>query len=462
MNEKEKQDIALLRVAILGELVGADLEHGDLRERCLEAARKRWIWPDGTPDTVAARTIENWYYAYKKRGFAALLPHDRRDLGNSDIRSELAELLVRAKRERPRRSLRRLIKMMVRAKLAAPDELSKSAVHRLLTRHNISRRPERGPSAERRAFLYEHAGELLIGDALHPRRQVIVPGGGLRKVYMLSQIDCATRYVPESFFAFHENAANQEKGFKQVLLTHGRWRRYYVDLGAAYIARSLRIICAELDMRLLHTGPRDAEAKAAIERWHRTWREEVEDELPDHPIPLSELEKRHQAWLACEYHARKHDTTQRIPKEHFIEQCDRLRPLPAGVDLDEVFLHRAQRVVSKVGTVRWGGGYLEVSPELCEKTVELRYDPSDTEKLPRVFIDGRFVCDTVRLDLFKNAYRKRRRNLGASDPRVEPTGLDPLGDMVREHQRLTEPLHVLAQKEIADDEFDFEDDSTDN
>jgi len=198
MNENEKHNIALLRVAILGELVGANLEHGDLRERCIEAARKRWIWPDGTPDTVAARTIENWYYAYKKRGFAALMPHDRSDLGKSDIRPELADLLIRAKRERPRRSLRRLIKMMVRAKLAAPNELSKSAVHRLLERHDISGRPKRGPSAERRAFLYEDAGELLIGDALHPRRQVIVPGGGLRKVYMLSQIDCATRYVPES------------------------------------------------------------------------------------------------------------------------------------------------------------------------------------------------------------------------------------------------------------------------
>jgi transposase InsO family protein len=454
MNEKNKQDIALLRVAILGELVGADLEHGDLRQHCLEAAQKRWIWPDGTPDTVSARTIENWYYAYKKGGFAALLPHDRRDLGISNIRPELANLLIRAKRERPRRSLQRLIKMMVRAKHAVPGELSPSAVHRLLQRHNISGRPKRGPSAERRAFLYEHAGELLIGDALHPRRKVIAPDGGLRKVYMLSQIDCATRYVPESFFAFHEDSANQEKGLKLVLKTHGRWRKYYVDLGSAYIARSLRIICAELDMRLLHTGPGDAEAKAAIERWHRTWREEVEDELPDHPIPLSELEEKHRAWLACEYHARKHDTTKRIPREHFIEQCDQLRPLPQDLDLDEVFLHRAKRTVSKVGTVRWQGGHLEVSPELCEQIVELRYDPSDTDKLPKVFVDGRFVCDTVHLDLYKNAHRKRRRDLGLSDPRVEPTGLDPLGDMVREHLRLTDPLHVLAKKEIANDDDD--------
>lgn len=454
MDDKTKQDIALFRHAVLGALVGAELEHGDLVELCREAAERRWEFPDGSVGEISARTIEGWYYAYKKGGLSALRPEDRSDLGVTDIRAELADLLLRAKREQPRRSLRRLIAMMVRAGHARTGELSRSAVHRLLVRHGLSRRPERGPAAERRSFLYEHAGELLIGDALHPRRKVFVPGGGLRKVYLLSQLDCATRYVPESFFAFHEDAPSQEKGFKQALLAHGRWRRYYVDLGAAYVARSLRIICAELDIRLLHTGAGDAAAKGAIEKWHRTWREEVEDELPDHPIALSELEAKHRAWLACEYHARIHDTTRRAPREHWLDECHHLRPLPKGVDLDAVFLHRAMRTVNKVGTVRWGGDRLEVNPDLNEHEVELRYDPTDPNKLPKVFVEGEFACDTVRLDLYRNAQRKRRRDLGAPDPKVEPTGIDPLADLVRDHQRLTSPLGYLAEKETADDEDD--------
>jgi transposase InsO family protein len=36
---------------------------------------------------------------------------------------------------------------------------------------------------------------------------------------------------------------------------------YYVDLGSAYISHSLRLISAELGVRLLHTKVRDAEAK---------------------------------------------------------------------------------------------------------------------------------------------------------------------------------------------------------
>ncbi len=452
MDEEAKQDVALFRVSVLGALVGADLEHGEVRELCREAAARRWEWPDGTLSHVSARTIENWYYAYKKGGLKALYPKDRKDLGTSDIRLELADFVVRAKRERPRRSVPRIIKMLLRAGKAEPGELSKSSVHRLLARHQISGRPLQGPAAERRAFLYEFPGDLLIGDALHLRRPAMAPDGRASKAYMLSQIDCATRYVPKSHFAFNEDAPTQEKGLKDALLAHGRWLKYYVDLGPAYVARSLRIICAELDIQLLHAGRQDAAAKGAIEKWHRTWRDEVEGELPDHPIPLAEIEERHNAWLACEYHARKHDTTGRAPREHFLEGCEHLRTLPAGVDLDPLFLHRATRKVSKVGTVRWDGGRLEVSPELMDRKVELRYDPTDLQKLPRVYVSGRFVCDTVRLDLYRNAHRKRRRDLGRPDPRVEPTGISPLDDLVREHRRLTQTPEAAPPKEEDDDE----------
>jgi hypothetical protein len=191
---------------------------------------------------------------------------------------------------------------------------------------------------------------------------------------------------------------------------------------------------------LLHTAPRDCEAKGAIERWHRTWREEVGDELPDHPLPLTELNAIHWAWLSNEYHARRHDTTGRAPREHWLEQAHHLRSLPKGLDIDEVFLHRAKRKVRKDATVRWKGRFLEVRSELCSKTVELRYDPSHEEAHPRVFLDSRFVCDTVVMDRLKNATRKRRRNLGTPDPTCEPTGLDPLGLIKKDHYERTKPM----------------------
>jgi len=451
MDDKTKEAIALFRIAVLGPLISAELEHGDLAAHCRQAAERRWEWPDGTMCRVEARTIENWYYAFRQGGFAALKPRDRKDLGSSDIRPEVADLLVRAKRERPRRSLRRLIRMMERAGKAKPGELSRSAVHRLLAQHKISGRPASGPSAERRSFIYEFAGELLVGDALHLRRPVLGPDGRPRKAYLLSVIDSATRYVPESWLGFSEDAAAHERGLKSALLAHGLWQRYYVDLGSAYVAGSLRIICAELAIQLLHAGPGDAAAKGVIERWNRTWREEVESELPDGPIALAELEEKHRAWLSCEYHARRHQTTGLVPAEHWLEQCHRMRAAPPRERVNEIFLHRARRTVSKTGCVRWEGGWLEVSPELRGK-IELRFDPNESQKLPRAFVDGEFACDTVALDLVRNARRKRRRELGEPAPAAKPSGLDPLGDLVRVHRRLTAPLDHLADKEPDDED----------
>ena len=87
--------------------------------------------------------------------------------------------------------------------------------------------------------------------------------------------------------------------------------------------------------------------------------------------------------------------------------------------------------------MRYAGKLLEVRAELTGKWVELRYDPADPEALPGVFLDGSFVCDTVPLDRYQNARRRRRCNLGEPDPKAEPTGLDPLDLIQREHYQRT-------------------------
>jgi transposase InsO family protein len=439
MDYEEKRATALWRMSILGPLVSARLEHGDRRAYFFEIATRTHQRPDGQFVKLSARTVEAWYLAFKKGGFEALFPKDRKDQGKSRaILKEVAEVILKTKRERPRRSIRRIIRMLERAGIVCVDELSRSAVHRFLRTHGVSQRPLRGPAMERRSFLHEHAGDLWVGDALHGPI-VIAPGGGLRKSYLLSQIDGATRYLPHSYFSLSEGAVSQEYGFKQAILKHGLPRAYYVDLGSAYIARSLVLICAELGIQLLHTGVKDCEAKGVIERWHRTWREEVEDELPRHPIPIADLNAKHWAWLSAEYHAREHDTTKKAPREHWLTEVEHLRSIPRSKNIDEVFLHRERRFVRKDGTVRFQGGFLDVRPELVGHEVDLRFDPIEKTP-PRVFVDDLFVCDTVPLDRIQSSSRKRRRIQGEPEPHVEPSGLDPLLLIEREHYERIRPV----------------------
>src|SRR5690606_22452794 len=133
--------------------------------------------------------------------------------------------------------------------------------------------------------------------------------------------------------------------------------------------------------QLLHTQKQDCEAKGVIERWHRTLREEVLDELDDRVVTLDELNAILWAWLAEEYHLRRHDTTGLVPREHFLDELDHLRRLPKGVDLDEVFLHRKKRKVRKDGTVRFAGRLLEVHPICSVK----RWSCASTPTTPTLF-----------------------------------------------------------------------------
>lgn len=438
MDDDDRREMALWRVAVLGPLISARLEHGQRCELFSEAAARTHQRPDGRWVRLSARTVEAWYYAYRHGGLQALMPKRRGDRGESRaITADVAELVVRAKKEKPRRSIRRIIRMLERAKVVRRGQLSRSSVHRLLMTKGISGRPVRGPAAERRSFIAEHAGDLWVGDVMHGPT-VLADDGAVRKSYLISQLDNATRFVVHSYFALSEAAAEHEYGFKQALLKFGRPRTYYVDLGSAYVAGSLREITAELGIRLRHTEPRDCEAKGVIERWHGTWRAEVGDELPEAPMPLAELNSFHWAWLASEYHRRVHETTGRAPFQHWLDEAEHLRPLPPGKDLDEVFLHRLKRTVRKDGTVRFGGHFYEVRPELVGKRVELRFDPHDPHAVPpEVFVDDAFFCDSVPLDRLRNTSRRRRRPLGTPDPASPPTGLDPLSLIQREHYQRT-------------------------
>ena len=444
-----RQKIALWRMSVLGPLVSARLQHGDRQAYFDLAAARVHERPDGQIVRLSPRTIETWYRTYVRGGFAALMPSGRDDAGKCRVlQAELVDLVLRAKREKPRRSIRQIIAILERAKAAPPGVLSRSTVHRVLRAAGLSERlsSEVAAKKERRSFLPEHAGDLWLGDAMHGPR--VVHDGRLVKSYLITQLDGATRFCVHSRFYASESALAHEHGLRQAFMRHGLPRTYYVDRGAAYIADSLRIICAELGVRLLHTAVRDAEAKGAIERWHRTWRDEVGDELPAQPLSLAELNAKHWAWLHGVYHERIHSTTGRKPREHLLADDRFIRPVPRGVCLDDVFLHRARRKVRKDGTVRWEGGFLEVSADLCGQDVELRFDPSDASALPRVFVDDVFVCDTVLLDLHQNSTRRRKRIDPPPTPPLPPTGIDALGDIEREYyDRVQFDADVFGEEE---------------
>jgi putative transposase len=445
---------ALWRFSVLGPLVSSRLEHGDRRALFRLAAQRTHVDPDGRAVTLSARTVEAWFYAWRRRGLEALKDEPRVDSGRSRIQPEIQARLRILKLEKPRRSIRRLIRILELAKEVPKAELTRSSVHRFLQNEGLSTRGVAAESVERRSFRHREPGEVWMGDVLHGPQ--VTAGGRVRKCYLIAFIDSATRFVPAAELRLSESAPDHEYVLKQAVLKHGCPRVLYLDNGAAQRSTSLKLITAELSIRLLHTEAYDPEAKGAIERWNRTWREEIEEELPEDPLSIEELQSRVWSWLSAEYNSRVHSSTGQAPLEHWLSAASTMRPVPPGLDVDEVFLHRERRVVRKDGTVRFGGRFLEVRSGLVGKEVELRFDPFDPSKLPRVFQGGKFLCDTVEVDLVRNAYRRRYRpELPGSQPTPASSGIDPLR-LFQEEQLRRAGAPELPPLDIADDQEDDE------
>jgi len=78
--------VALFRLSVLGPLISVKcLAHGELKAVTRELAEKHYDVPRSMHTRLSAKTIEGWYYRWKKGGVAYLEPKKRIDCGQSKI-----------------------------------------------------------------------------------------------------------------------------------------------------------------------------------------------------------------------------------------------------------------------------------------------------------------------------------------------------------------------------------------
>src|SRR5207253_1327699 len=165
-----------------------------------------------------------------------------------------------AKRENPRRSIRQIRRLLETAGAVARDSLSRSAIHRLLQQHGLSRMTGSGSlPEEKRSFAAASAGAIWYGDVMHGPRVPV--HGRLRKTYLVSLIDDASRLIAHSAFCLGETALDIEGVLKQALLRRGVPGKIIVDNGAAYRASTLQGLCVRLGIHLIFCRPYAPEGK---------------------------------------------------------------------------------------------------------------------------------------------------------------------------------------------------------
>ena len=347
---KEVDAKALFRLSVLGPLVSREqLARGELQQLIRELAQREYAIPGTRRRHIGEKTIEAWYYAWRREGLDALAAKPRADRGSSKISPAVQVAVLAAKRENTRRSVRQIVRLLEAAGTVPSGTLSRSAVHRLLQQHGLSQLvgsaslPE-----EKRSFAAEFAGSIWYGDVMHGPR--VPHKGQLRKTYLVSLIDDASRLVAHSAFCLGETALDIEGVLKQALLRRGVPIRLVVDNGAAYRASTLQGICARLGIHLVFCRPYAPEGKGKLERWHRTMRNQFLGELDErHIASLDDLNARLWAWLEQVYHRSEHAGLGGMtPLARYQRDLGRIRGLGArAAQLDALFHHRINRFVRK-------------------------------------------------------------------------------------------------------------------
>ena len=311
--------VALFRYSVLGALVSRGrLERGELKATIGELAARDYAIPGSRNSRISEKTIEAWYYAWRRGGIDALTPRPRADRGQSKLPAEIQAAILAAKRENPRRSINQIRRLLEQRGTVTKDTLPRSSVHRLLKSHGLSRIPgSASEPEEHRAYEAEYAGDIWYGDVMHGPK--VPMGGAVRKAYLVSLMDDASRLIAHSAFCPGERALDIEGVLKQAVLKRGRPTRLVIDNGAAYRAKTLQGICARLGIHLIYCRPYRPQGKAKLERWHRTFRDQFLSELdPGRIQDLADLNARLWAWIETVYHRTGHAGLQgRTPLERY-------------------------------------------------------------------------------------------------------------------------------------------------
>ncbi len=409
---KEIDPKALFRLSVLGPLVSRErLERGELQQIIRELAQREYAIPDSRRHHLGEKTIEAWYYRWRREGITGLTPKIRVDRGQSKLSPSIQEAILAAKRENPRRSIRQIKRLLEAAGSVARASLSRSAIHRLLQQQGLSRMS--GSSSlpeERRSFVAASAGAIWYGDVMHGPR--IPLHATLRKTYLVSLMDDASRLITHSAFCLGETALDIEGVLKQALLRRGVSIKFIVDNGAAYRANTLQAICVRLGIHLIYCRPYAPEGKGKLERWHRTFRDQFLSELDErHITSLADLNARLWAWLEQVYHRTAHAGLGGLtPLARYQQDLPKIRSLgPRATELDALFHHRITRFVRKDGTVSYLGARFEVPYELAGKTVKLVVDPHEGRVLGVENEAGESLGSAIPLDAIANLKRVRRK-----------------------------------------------------
>jgi transposase InsO family protein len=376
---ERRDDIALFRFTVIAPLLALRGPRGELQRQIQALCKRTHEHPTKGPIWLACRTVEGWYYLYRKHGLPGLLPEGRKDKGASRrIGDGLAERIVALVEGHPDLDGPGILAELKAQGLTPP---ALRTLYRFLHARHLDLR-RKAARADHRAYAFELPGDCWQSDVMYgPELPALI--SGRHKTYLLAILDDASRLIAHAQFYFEQHLTALKDCLKQALLKRGLPKRFYADNGRIFRSRALLLAAAHLGIQVIHSRPFQPEGKAKLERFFRTVRTSFLARLDLKAVlDLGELNRLFFAWLEREYHQRPHRGLEgKTPWDVWVAHGDCLRPLPPNLDLDWLFLESVTRRVGKDGTLSVKGRRFEAGPHFIGRKCEIRYDPYDLRRV---------------------------------------------------------------------------------
>ena len=437
---------ARLRFAIIGPLLSAPSDAGELWARIEELAKKRWRHPStGLTIRFSSKTIERWYYTAKDEQdpIRALERKVPKHAGTQpSVSLVVGEAIKKLRKDHPRWTFQLVhdnLAPLAETNTALLPLPSYASVCRYMKRHGLlkARRPRRHEAdpdfvaKEQRSFEVTHTNALWHTDFHEGKRKVLMPSAEWKKAVLFAVMDDHSRLCCHmQWYLDDENSEHFVHGFTQALQKRGLPRELLSDNGAAFTSAESEQGLERLSITHHTTLPNTPEQNGKQEVF---WTQ-VECRLMamlegEKELTLELLNRATQAWVEGEYNNKKHDEIGEPPLQRYLRGPDLSRTCPSSDALRRAFRMEVRRTQRRSdGTITVEGIRFEIPSAyraLLRPSVRLaRWDLSSIELVdPR---SGTHLATLLPLDKNKNAERGRRAlTMGAPSP-PSPVGIAPL------------------------------------
>ena len=406
MEQQKRHDIALMKYSALAPVIsGLPAQYKSFSEYFREVSEKGILHPDGGLRHYAPTTISKWYETYLKKGFDALQPAGRSDEGRPrKLDDALKEQIICLKEHYPRMGAAAIYRQLKDNGSIRRGELSESTVLRFINRLALERKLTN--NQDMRRYERPHINEVWCGDS-SAGPYLKTSDGKKHRVYVIALIDDASRMVVGIDVFFHDTFVSLMSVLRSAVSKYGVPKVLNFDNGSAYRNRQMELLAARIGSTLNYCRPYTPTAKAKIERWFRTMKDQWMAALDMRDFhSLDELRGSLLAFVRS-YNLSAHSSLQgRSPQDRFFSEAGKIRRLEMQ-QIEQCFLLELERRVSADSVIVIDGVQYEVDCRFAKQRITLRHSP-DRKDIFVVEQDGSLTPIRL-LDKQENASIKREK-----------------------------------------------------